>query len=252
MILDLMSTPVTVKEDAYVTHVRQVMREGYRSLPVVDAQNRIKGMVTLTSILKVTSTKSDVTVSGFIQQTGIASPDTDIMEAAKIFASTGFDIPVARSHEDGTIIGVIDSEKLFSNLNFKMEKTIVGDIMTRAVHTCNADDPVSKVWLNMAQYGLSGYPIMKRKRLVGIITLKDLLSAGHVRLEREDERGGGRIHAPNVEKVMKTPVVTVVSDSTIWEAANLMRQYEIGRLPVVEDRKLIGIVDRQDLVKVII
>jgi len=51
---------------------------------------------------------------------------------------------------------------------------------------------------------------------------------------------------------MKTPVMTVVSDSTIWEAANLMRQYEIGRLPVVEDRKLIGIVDRQDLVKVII
>ncbi len=252
MILDLMSTPVTVKEDAYVTRVRQIMREGYRSLPVVDAQNRIKGMVTLTSILKVTSTKSDVTVSGFIQQTGIASPDTDIMGAARIFASTGVDVPVARSNEDSTIIGVIDSEKLFGNLNFEKEATIVDDVMTRSVRTCNADDPVSKVWLNMAQYGLSGYPIMKRKRLVGIITLKDLLSAGHVRLEREDERGGGRIHAPNVEKVMKTPVVTVVSDSTIWEAANLMKQYEIGRLPVVEDHKLIGIVDRQDLVKAII
>jgi CBS domain-containing protein len=93
---------------------------------------------------------------------------------------------------------------------------------------------------------------MKRKRLVGIITLKDLLSAGYVRLEREDERGGRGVYPPNVEKVMKTPVMTVVSDSTIWEAANLMRQYEIGRLPVVEDRKLIGIIDRQDLVKVII
>jgi len=256
MILDLMSMPVTVKEDAYVTHVRQIMREGHRSLPVVDAQNRIKGMVTLTDILKVTSTKSDVTVSGFIQQTGIVSPDADIMDAARIFGSTGFDIPVARSHEDSTIIGVIDSEKLFNklfnNLNFKMEKAIVGDIMTRTVRTCNADDPVSKVWLNMTQYGLSGYPIMKRKRLVGIITLKDLLSAGYVRLEREDERGGRDIYPPNVEKVMKTPVMTVVSDSTIWEAANLMRQYGIGRLPVVEDRKLIGIVDRQDLVKVII
>jgi len=252
MILDLMSVPVTVKEDAYVTHVRQIMREGHRSLPVVDAQSRIKGMVTLTDILKVTSTKSDVTVSGFIQQTGIASPDADIMDAARIFGSTGFDIPVARSHEDITIIGVIDSEKLFNNLNFKMEKAIVGDIMTRTVRTCNADDPVSKVWLNMAQYGLSGYPIIKRERLVGIITLKDLLSAGYVRLEREDERGGRGVYPPNVEKVMKTPVMTVVSDSTIWEAANLMRQYEIGRLPVVEDRKLIGIVDRQDLVKVII
>lgn len=252
MILDLMSMPVTVKEDAYVTHVRQIMREGHRSLPVVDAQNRIKGMIALTDILKVTSTKSDVTVSGFIQQTGIVSPDADIMDAARIFGSTGFDVPVARSHEDSTIIGVIDSEKLFNNLNFKMEKAIVGDIMTRAVRTCNADDPISKVWPNMTQYGLSGYPIIKRKRLVGIITLKDLLSAGYVRLEREDEKGGRDVYPPNVEKVMKTPVMTVVSDSTIWEAANLMKQYGIGRLPVVEDRKLIGIVDRQDLVKVII
>jgi len=51
---------------------------------------------------------------------------------------------------------------------------------------------------------------------------------------------------------MKTPVVTVESDSSIWEAANLMVQYAIGRLPVVEDSKLIGIVDRQDLVRAIV
>jgi len=47
MTLNLMSPPVTVHEDAYVTHVRQLMRDGYRSLPVVDSQSRVKGMVIL-------------------------------------------------------------------------------------------------------------------------------------------------------------------------------------------------------------
>lgn len=251
MIEELISSMPAVHENAYVTHVRQLMRDGYRSLPVIDDQNRVKGIVTLLDMIKVTSTKSDVTIIGYINETRYATPDMDRMDVARIFAETGFDIPVVRSHDDYALVGVVDVERLFNNLDFKKNKN-VSAVMTKTVRTCAASDPVSKVWLNMTQYGLSGYPIVKKKQLIGIVTLKDLLKAGYVRLEREDERGGRGIYPPTVEKVMKTPVVTVESDSSIWEAANLMTQYEIGRLPVVEDSKLIGIVDRQDLVRAIV
>ena len=249
--LNLMSPPVTVREDAYVTHVRQLMRDGYRSLPVVDSQNRVKGMVTLPDVIKVTSTKSDVTVIGFVRETGFATPESAAIEVARVFAVTGFDIPVVKSKEDYTIIGVIDSQALMNALSFDRKITI-DSVMTKTVRTCNPTDLVSRVWLNMAQYGFSGYPVVKKKHLIGIVTLQDILNAGYVRLEREDERGGRGIHSAAVEKVMKTPVITVLSDSLIWEAANLMKQYAIGRLPVVEGSKLIGIVDRQDLVRAII
>jgi CBS domain-containing protein len=251
MTLQLMSPPVTVREDAYITHVRQLMRDGHRSLPVVDSQNRVKGIVTLTDVIKVTSTKSDVTVIGFVRETGLATADSAPLDAAKIFATTGFDVPVVKSQEDATIIGVIDSALLLNALSFD-KKITIDTVMTRAVQACDATDPVSKVWLNMAQYGFSGYPVVKKRRLIGIITLQDILKAGHIRLEREAERGGRTIYSTTVEKVMRTPVITVESDSSIWEAANLMKQYAIGRLPVVEDTKLIGIVDRQDLVRAII
>jgi CBS domain-containing protein len=170
---------------------------------------------------------------------------------AKIFATTGFDIPVVKSKEDHTIIGVIDSEVLMNALSFDRKITI-DSVMTETVRTCSPTDLVSRVWLNMAQYGFSGYPVVKKTHLIGIVTLQDILKAGYVRLEREDDRGGKGIHSAAVEKVMKTPVITVLSDSSLWEAANLMKQYAIGRLPVVEDSKLIGIVDRQDLVRAII
>jgi CBS domain-containing protein len=249
MTLNLMSPPVTVREDAYVTHVRQLMRDGYRSLPVVDGQSRVKGMVILPDVIKVTSTKSDVTVIGFVRETGLATPVP--VEMAKIFATTGFDIPVVKSKEDHTIIGVIDSEVLMNALSFDRKITI-DSVMTETVQTCSPTDLLSRVWPNMAQYGFSGYPVVKKKHLIGIVTLQDVLKAGYVRLEREDERGGRGIHSAAVEKIMKTPVITVLSDSSLWEAANLMKQYAIGRLPVVEDSKLIGIVDRQDLVRAII
>lgn len=247
----LITPPITVREDAYITHVRQLMRDGHRSLPVVDSQNRVKGMVTLPDVIKVTSTKSDVTVIGFVRETGLARSDFTPLDAAKIFATTGFDVPVVKSQEDTTIIGVIDSARLLNTLSFDKKLTI-DTVMTRTVQACDATDPVSKVWLNMAQYGFSGYPVVKKRRLIGIITLQDILKAGHIRLEREAEGGGRTIHSTTVEKVMRTPVITVESDSSIWEAANLMKQYAIGRLPVVEDSKLIGIVDRQDLVRAII
>ncbi|MGD0716732.1 MAG: CBS domain-containing protein [Halobacteriota archaeon] len=251
MTLNLMSPPVTVHEDAYVTHVRQLMRDGYRSLPVVDSQSRVKGMVILPDVIKVTSTKSDVTVIGFIRETGLATSDSTPMEIAKIFATTGFDIPVVKSKEDDTIIGVIDAEVLMNALSFDRNITIES-VMTETVRTCSPTDLVSRVWLNMAQYGFSGYPVVKKTHLIGIVTLQDILKAGYVRLEREADRGGKGIHSAAVEKVMKTPVITVLSDSSLWEAANLMKQYAIGRLPVVEDSKLTGIVDRQDLVRAII
>jgi len=184
-------------------------------------------------------------------ETGLATSDFAPLDAAKIFATTGFDVPVVKSQEDATIIGVIDSALLLNALSFD-KKITIDTVMTRDVQTCDATDPISKVWLNMAQYGFSGYPVVKKKRLIGIVTLQDILKAGHIRLEREDERGGGRVHSPAVEKVMRTPAITVESDSSLWEAANLMKQYAIGRLPVVEDTKLIGIVDRQDLVRAII
>ena len=250
MTVTLMSPPVTVREDDYVTRVRQLMREGYRSLPVVDGQNRVKGVVILTDVIKVTSTKSDVTVVGFVREMVLATAESVPRDVAKIFAATGFDVPVVKSAEDHTIIGVINSEVLLNALSFDQNITI-DSVMTKNVQTCSPTDPVSKVWLNMAQYGLSGYPVVKKKRLIGIVTLQDILKAGYVRLEREDERGGRGIHAAAVEKIMKTPVITVQSDSSIWEAANLMKQYSIGRLPVVEDSKLIGIVDRQDLIRTI-
>ncbi|MGZ4863527.1 MAG: CBS domain-containing protein [Halobacteriota archaeon] len=247
----LVTPPVTVREDAYITHVRQLMRDGHRSLPVVDSQNRVKGMVTLPDVIKVTSTKSDVTVIGFVQETGLAQSDFTPLDAAKIFATTGFDVPVVKSQEDTTIIGVIDSARLLNALSFD-KKITIDTVMTRTVQACDAADLVSKVWLNMAQYGFSGYPVVKKRRLIGIITLQDILKAGHIRLEREAERGGRTIHSTTAEKIMRTPVITVESDSSIWEAANLMNQYAIGRLPVVENMKLIGIVDRQDLVRAII
>jgi CBS domain-containing protein len=52
---------------------------------------------------------------------------------------------------------------------------------------------------------------------------------------------------------MKTPVVSLKPTNTIKEAAKLMLERNIGRIPIVDDKgKLVGIVDREDIVKTLI
>jgi len=64
----------------------------------------------------------------------------------------------------------------------------------------------------------------------------------------------GRFKAPTkISSVMKTPVVSLKPTDTIRDAAVLMLDKNIGRVPIVDDRGvLVGIVDREDVVKTLI
>jgi CBS domain-containing protein len=51
---------------------------------------------------------------------------------------------------------------------------------------------------------------------------------------------------PNVKAFMKTDVITIAPGKSPTEAARLMVKYDIGRLPVVENENIIGILTRSD------
>ncbi len=59
--------PVFLHDTDFMTHARQVMRDQYkRTLPVVDSKKKVIGILTEKDILNIYSTKSNVTVEGFL------------------------------------------------------------------------------------------------------------------------------------------------------------------------------------------
>jgi CBS domain-containing protein len=113
---------------------------------------------------------------------------------------------------------------------------LVRDYMTSdVVHVeipGNRDD-VLKI---LKRTGISGVPVIKNKKLVGIITRKDLL-----RNPEETQLG----------LLMTTKPVTVNPDVDIRDAARAMVTQKIRRLPVVENSKLVGLLSVADLIHAI-
>jgi CBS domain-containing protein len=96
----------------------------------------------------------------------------------------------------------------------------------------NRDD-VLKI---LKRTGISGVPVIKSKKLVGIITRKDLL-------QKPEETQLGLL--------MTTKPVTISPDAEISEAARLLVTRKIRRLPVVENGKLVGLLSVADLIHAI-
>jgi CBS domain-containing protein len=254
------SDPVTVNVDTQLTKVRSIFREGgLRSIPVL-SKNHLEGMITRGDIMFLSSTKSNIEARVIMERPKvIATPEMAMEEIAKkLIKSDAVQAPVVKSTENMCLIGILsmgDIIKKLLNNGVKPHNPNINSIFTKNVVKANYDDHISKVWSKMDETGFSGLPVLKKSKLIGMITRKDIIKSGHVRtgLDAVDR-------SIKVEKVMVTPPVVVTPETSIKDAAKLMVQYDIGRLPVVEnpvyikkephrarEANIIGIVAREDI-----
>jgi len=247
--------PVYLQDSDFMTHARQVMRDRhYRTLPVVDAKKRVMGILTEKELLNIYSTKSNVTVEGFTSEFPFVYPESEMMDAAKLMIEAGIGrVPVLKSGQDMTLAGILSIVHIFRNLKpGKIPNKKLNEIMTTDVKTCSPKDNIAKVWLNMKETGFSGFPVLKDGELVGMVTRRNIINAGYARIEREDNQGTKSTMAPPVEKIMSTPAYSLPSEATLSEAIQTFMKLDVGRISITNEGKLVGIVDRNDIIKAFI
>lgn len=113
-------------------------------------------------------------------------------------------------------------------------------LMSVPVKTVTPETSIADAGKVMLRYGHSGLPVVKDHRLLGIISRRDVDKAQH----------HGLGHAP-VKGYMSRNVVTIGLDTPLPEIQRLMITHDIGRLPVVENGILQGIVSRSDVLRVL-
>lgn len=112
----------------------------------------------------------------------------------------------------------------------------VGDLMSFPVVTIPSDTTMRAVAVTLREKGCTGIPVTDGEgRIAGIISRRDFK-----RVKTE-----ARLDSP-VKAFMSTNVLTIDPDKNPMQAANLMVKHDIGRLPVIKDGKVVGIITRSD------
>jgi CBS domain-containing membrane protein len=122
----------------------------------------------------------------------------------------------------------------------------VKDLMTRPVVSVERDHSIHVAASILRFKHIRHLPVVDRaKRLVGLVTHRDLIAAQADVLARSD--GDPRAFFVPVARIMKEAVWSVEPDTPAMEAARIMLDHRFGCLPVLEHQHLVGIVTEVDL-----
>ena len=114
----------------------------------------------------------------------------------------------------------------------------VSDVMTPNPRTCQPNSTIQDAAMIMRDEDAGAVPVVEGGRVVGMVTDRDIVV-------RCIAGGGG----PNshLREICSGDVVTVEPGMSAADAAELMAEHQIRRLPVVENDRLVGIVSLGDL-----
>jgi Zn-dependent protease len=124
--------------------------------------------------------------------------------------------------------------------SFLLKDVTVGDMMSRDVMSVLPTMPVRDMIRHMYTTKHLGFPVIENGVLIGMVTLNDVHRVPP--LDRE---------AMQVRDIMTRNVLSLPPGAPVIDALRIMSVQDIGRIPVVEDGRVAGIVTRNDILKVI-
>jgi CBS domain-containing protein len=149
-----------------------------------------------------------------------------------------------------------------------MAELRVKDIMQSNVVTAGPETTVGELADLLAENKISGVPVVdSQNRVIGMVSEADVIlqdadlhfpyyiqfleSIIYLESVRKFEQRLRKTFGTKVADIMSQEVVAISPDASVHDAATLMADHKVNRLPVTEERHLVGIVTRGDIVRAI-
>ncbi|MCK5836548.1 MAG: CBS domain-containing protein [Desulfobacula sp.] len=118
----------------------------------------------------------------------------------------------------------------------QQSSVLLVDIMSYPVVTVNENTKVEEVAMILRNMGCTGMPVVDNEdHIVGVVSRRDFKKV----------RKSNHMLSP-IKAFMSRNVISIPHDKSATEAARLMIKHDIGRLPVIKENKIIGIITRSD------
>ncbi len=130
--------------------------------------------------------------------------------------------------------------------------------MTEAVQSVTPGASLREAATVLVEHRVSGLPVVDDLgEVVGVLSETDIVmkasggteQTGYLAWFFGSDLTGEKVAAETVSQAMSSPAVTITPERTVHEAARIMIEERVNRLPVVRDGKLVGILTRSDIVR---
>ena len=122
-----------------------------------------------------------------------------------------------------------------------MASTFVNQVMSKNVLTVDKSTSLQKAALSMRKSNIGCVIVTEDTKPIGIVTERDFVT----KVAAE-----GRPMFTEISEVMSSPLITINPEETVWEAAEMMKEKGIHKLPVKKNEQIVGIVTTTDIVRI--
>ena len=193
----------------------------------------------------------------------------DVREVARLMVESDFKVLPVEEGKD--IIGIVTADDLLRDVNSQLDVLDVEDVYTKDLISITSETSVGRIINILRENGISRVPVVDEGRLVGLVSLYDILDFS-VRKETPDKGGGGtgevrgdaggdhggfgprhgeadRMLDIPAEDVMNSPVETTTPDESLEDATESMLDRSFSSLVVVEGNDPVGIITKTDILR---
>jgi CBS domain-containing protein len=241
---DIMTKRVaTIDEDKTMGDAAKVMGEKRIGSLIVVADSKPNGIVTerdlLSGILAPGRDPAKTRV-GLAMSWPLVTipPDAPIKEAARIMMKRKGRLAVMEKEK---LVGIVSSSDFIRSLPDVPETVVkVEDYMTTEVITVDESKTVADIAVTMGKERIGSVIVTAEKKPKSIFTERDLLTT----FLKE-----GKSLDATVKDYASSPLIVAPAWISVYEAAYIMADRHIRRLPLVEEEELAGIITARDLVE---
>ena len=272
----IIKTPITIPPNTSILDARDILLRHRIGRLVIEFGKKPGGIITEKDIAKSVSIFNKkplgkILVSEIMSKNLITtSPDASIHDCAKLMKENAISSVVVKNKKN-KLIGVVTKTDLVSTFLIQSTASLaISKIMSKNVITVSPDDSIFEVESVLFNNNIRRVIVAKNKIPVGIITYRDFIPAKTFDLHREftdpvessEIAQNSQINEFNVNRLSylltfaakdimtKNPFV-VYPDDVVYTAAILMIRHDISGIPVIKNKKLVGIVTKSDIVNVL-
>jgi len=238
------SKPVYCKESNTIKEVvEEIIKTNHRSFPIVSGKKHLVGIVTIMDVLNAFLRKQnlDDKASTIMSRDVIYCNKNDtvgfVLQKFKLTRRGRF--PILDNKE---VIGIVterDFIKFFSNIQFGLTVEMA---MTAKPFFVSSNISIIQCLKTMVNTRYRRLPVVSNKKLVGIETVTDIL-----KYLRNNDYNDVSLLEP-LENLMITDVLSVSKDADISEAIKIIKNRDVGGLPVADDENILeGFITERDI-----